>query len=200
MLVARRSKIQECLCKLFCSNALRVFGRVRPARRTGRFGHFGGVASEFGWVLRRKTSCFIYFNDCEACKLSRCRVKSSFGNDQETLSETFEMTEIDQQNLPAESGEASEVQAAAEAPLPPTQAQLYDDLRRIGQLEDQKLAIQQEIDERTERLTQALPNLDPNSLLYRMLSTSLVPPKKASARPATRSAKKKPARKASRKK
>ena len=58
-------------------------------------------------------------------------------------------------------------------PTPPTQAQLYDDLRRIGQLEDQKHAIQCEIDERTERLRQAIPTLDPNSLLYKMLASSL---------------------------
>ena len=65
-----------------------------------------------------------------------------------------------------------------DAPPPPTQAQLYDDLRRIGQLEDQKLAIQTEIDERTERLRAAIPDLDKSSLLYQLLSTALKTPAK----------------------
>ena len=60
-------------------------------------------------------------------------------------------------------------------PIAPTQAQLYDDLRRIGQLEDQKCAIQSEIDERTERLRNAIPTLDPASLLHKMLSASMKP-------------------------
>lgn len=66
----------------------------------------------------------------------------------------------------------------------PTQAQLYDDLRRIGQLEDQKHAIQGEIDQRTERLRQAIPQLDPSSLLYQILSSTLKP---AKAKPGKRS-------------
>lgn len=62
-----------------------------------------------------------------------------------------------------------------EEPAVPTQAQLYDDLRRIGQLEDQKHQIQQEIDERTERLRNAIPTLDKSSLLYSMLASALKP-------------------------
>jgi|GEM_PF-6231999 len=57
----------------------------------------------------------------------------------------------------------------------PTQAQLYDDLRRIGQLEDQKHQIQQEIDERTDRLRKAIPTLEKSSLLYKMLASSMKP-------------------------
>lgn len=57
----------------------------------------------------------------------------------------------------------------------PTQAQLYDDLRRIGQLEDQKHQIQQEIDERTGRLRDAIPTLEKSSLLYKMLASSMKP-------------------------
>lgn len=83
----------------------------------------------------------------------------------------------------------------ASEPAAPTQAQLYDDLRRIGQLEDQKQAIQSEIDERTERLRQAIPNLDSDSLLYKMLSTSLGKPAKKPVKKATRAAKKKTTRK-----
>ena len=81
-------------------------------------------------------------------------------------------------------------------PIRPTQAQLYDDLRRIGQLEDQKLAIQQEIDERTERLRSAIPHLDKDSLLCKMLTSSLKPaatPKRKAQRKTT--ARKKTARK-----
>lgn len=58
---------------------------------------------------------------------------------------------------------------------PPTQSQLYDDLRRIGQLEDEKHAIQKEIDERTERLRKAIPTLDSESLLCQMLTSCLKP-------------------------
>lgn len=68
---------------------------------------------------------------------------------------------------------ASDRAAASVQPAVPTQAQLYDDLRRIGQLEDQKLAIQNEIDERTDRLREAIPQLDEDSLLYRILSATL---------------------------
>ena len=81
-------------------------------------------------------------------------------------------------------------------PIKPTQAQLYDDLRRIGQLEDQKLAIQQEIDVRTERLRNAIPHLDDDSLLCKMLTSSLAKPaapKRKAKRKTT--ARKKPARK-----
>ena len=55
----------------------------------------------------------------------------------------------------------------------PTQADLYEDLKRIGELEDQKQSIQEEIDQRTERLTSAIPKLDKSSLLYQMLSKTL---------------------------
>ncbi len=65
--------------------------------------------------------------------------------------------------------------SVSEQPSAVTQAQLYDDLRRIGQMEDQKYAIQTEIAERTERLRSALPQLDNDSLLYQMLSAALQP-------------------------
>ena len=69
---------------------------------------------------------------------------------------------------------------------------MYDDLRRIGQLEDQKFAIQQEIDERTDRLRRAIPTLETTSLLYQMLTSCLAPAKPAAS-------KKRPAKKASKK-
>ena len=78
----------------------------------------------------------------------------------------------------------------------PTQAQLYDDLRRIGQLEDQKFAIQQEIDERTERLRNAIPTLEKSSLLYQMLNAALKAPA-SSKRAPKKSTSKKPPRKRS---
>lgn len=80
-------------------------------------------------------------------------------------------------------------------PPPPTQAQLYDDLRRIGQLEDQKLAIQNEIDERTDRLRSAIPQLDKDSLLYKLLSTTLKAPTKRKPRATKKSSKKKTTKK-----
>lgn len=90
--------------------------------------------------------------------------------------------------------EHHEQEQAPEPPSPPTQAQLYDDLRRIGQLEDQKHAIQTEIDERTERLRNAIPTLDKSSLLYQLLSKSMKAPVKR------RSAKKRPTKKTNKKK
>jgi hypothetical protein len=78
-----------------------------------------------------------------------------------------------------------------QTPSPPTQAQLYDDLRRIGQLEDQKHAIQTEIDQRTERLRQAVPLLDASSLLYQILSSTIKSPAKSKPANATRRAAKK---------
>ena len=71
--------------------------------------------------------------------------------------------------------ERQQTDVGVDQPPEITQAQLYDDLRRIGQLEDQKHAIQTEIEEKTERLRSALPQLDSDSLLYQMLSAALQP-------------------------
>ncbi len=66
----------------------------------------------------------------------------------------------------------------------PTQAELYESLRRIGELEDQKQSVQAEIDRRTNELRQALEHIDPDSLLFKMLDTALATD--ARARPAGR--------------
>ena len=92
--------------------------------------------------------------------------------------------------------EILETDTVSEPPPVVTQAQLYDDLRRIGQLEDQKHAIQTEIEEKTERLRLALPQLDNDSLLCQMLSAALQPAsrsqdKKASGRSPEKKKKKK---------
>lgn len=71
----------------------------------------------------------------------------------------------------------------------PSQADLYDDLQRIGELEDQKAAVQKEIDERTERLKQAIPHLDKGSLLHQMLSATLKPKAPASPKRSAKTAK-----------
>ena len=76
-------------------------------------------------------------------------------------------------------------------PAAPTQVELYDDLRRIGELEDQKQAIQREIEERTQRLRDGMSSLDSESLLRQMLTAALVPTaektsRKASARKSTK--------------
>ena len=92
--------------------------------------------------------------------------------------------------------EPSETTSDDNAPML-TQAQLYDDLRRIGQLEDQKHAIQAEIDSKTERLRSALPQLEQDSLLYQMLAAAMQPKgaakkkKKTSRRNTKKTAKKK---------
>ena len=59
---------------------------------------------------------------------------------------------------------------APESATPPSQAELYEDLRRIGELEDEKANIQAEINKLTERLTNAIPHLQKSSLLHQMLS------------------------------
>jgi hypothetical protein len=60
----------------------------------------------------------------------------------------------------------------------PSQAELYDDLRRIGELEDQKRELQGEIDAKTARLRAATDHLDKGSLLYKMLASALQPQEK----------------------
>jgi len=92
-----------------------------------------------------------------------------------------------------EDNQENETEMAPEDTAPPTQAQLYDDLRRIGQLEDQKQAIQEEINERTERLRNAVPHLDTDSLLYAMLTATIA--KSQPARKTAKKAAKKPAKK-----
>jgi hypothetical protein len=67
-----------------------------------------------------------------------------------------------------------------------SQAELYQDLRRIGELEDQKHEIQEEINQRTNRLQNAIPHLDKGSLLFKMLSSTLKPSATEAAAPAER--------------
>lgn len=64
----------------------------------------------------------------------------------------------------------------------PTQAQIYDNLRRIGELEDKKQAIQNEIDSRTVKLGTAINHVAPDSLLYKMLSSALAKAKPVTAK------------------
>lgn len=77
---------------------------------------------------------------------------------------------------------------------PITQAEVYENLKRIGELEDEKLAIQEELRRRTEQLRSVLKHIDRGSILYRMLTSALpgsTPPassarssKKSAAKPA----------------
>lgn len=78
----------------------------------------------------------------------------------------------------------------------PSQAKLYDDLRRIGELEDEKTKIQTEIDAKTEILRSALGKIDENSLLHQVLTAALAPKQSAPAKkkPARRKTTKKKAR------
>ena len=85
----------------------------------------------------------------------------------------------------------SEGQDVRQQPLFPSQSELFEDLRRIGELEDQKRQIQTEIDQLTSKLKDAIPELDQNSLLYQMLSASLTPKPAASAPKTKRAATKK---------
>lgn len=86
----------------------------------------------------------------------------------------------------------------SDTPAAPTQVELYDDLRRIGELEDQKRTIQGEIDEKTEKLRTALNDVDPASLLHQVLSAALAP--SAPARKASPTRKKTGTRKKTKKK
>ena len=63
-----------------------------------------------------------------------------------------------------------------------TQAEVYDNLKRIGELEDEKQKIQDELRERTEQLRSMLKHIDRGSILYKMLQSALpAPPPKAAA-------------------
>ena len=57
-----------------------------------------------------------------------------------------------------------------------TQAEVYDNLKRIGELEDEKQAIQEELRARTEKLRLMLKHIDRGSILYKMLVSALPAP------------------------
>jgi hypothetical protein len=84
-----------------------------------------------------------------------------------------------------------------------TQAEVYDNLKRIGELEDEKQKIQDELRERTEQLRSMLKHIDRGSILYKMLQSALpAPPPKAAAaaNPTKKSAPKAAPKKAAKKK
>jgi hypothetical protein len=54
-----------------------------------------------------------------------------------------------------------------------TQAKVYDNLKRIGELEDEKKRIQEEIQNRTEQLREVIGHIDRSSILYKMLESAL---------------------------
>ena len=54
-----------------------------------------------------------------------------------------------------------------------TQAEVYDNLKRIGELEDEKKRIQEEIQHRTEQLREVIGHIDRGSILYKMLESAL---------------------------
>ena len=64
----------------------------------------------------------------------------------------------------------------AELPTVPSQAEIYDSLRRIGELEDQRQSIQEEIDNRTKEIREAVKHVDRDSLLYKILTSALSEP------------------------
>ena len=57
-----------------------------------------------------------------------------------------------------------------------TQAEVYDNLKRIGELEDEKQTIQEELRRRTDQLRAMLKHIDRNSILYKMLQSALPAP------------------------
>jgi hypothetical protein len=54
-----------------------------------------------------------------------------------------------------------------------TQAEVYDNLKRIGELEDEKRRIQEEIWKRTEQLRTVVKHIDRGSILYKILESAL---------------------------
>jgi hypothetical protein len=54
-----------------------------------------------------------------------------------------------------------------------TQAEVYDNLKRIGELEDEKRRIQEEIWNRTEKLRGVVQHIDRGSILYKILESAL---------------------------
>jgi hypothetical protein len=84
-----------------------------------------------------------------------------------------------------------------------TQAEVYDNLKRIGELEDEKQKIQDELRERTEQVRSMLKHIDRGSILYKMLQSALpAPPPRvaAAANPTKKAAPKAAPKKATKKK
>lgn len=54
-----------------------------------------------------------------------------------------------------------------------TQAEVYENLKRIGELEDEKKRIQEEIWKRTEQLREVVGHIDRGSILYKILESAL---------------------------
>ena len=54
-----------------------------------------------------------------------------------------------------------------------TQAEVYENLKRIGELEDEKKRIQEEIWKRTEQLRAVVGHIDRSSILYKILESAL---------------------------
>ena len=54
-----------------------------------------------------------------------------------------------------------------------TQVEVYDNLKRIGELEDEKQGIQEEIWNRTEQLRGVVKHIDRGSILFKILDSAL---------------------------
>ena len=54
-----------------------------------------------------------------------------------------------------------------------TQAEVYENLKRIGELEDEKRNIQEEIWNRTEQLRSVVNQIDQSSILHKILESAL---------------------------
>ncbi len=124
------------------------------------------------------------------------------GGDDDADADTVSSEDSYEDQVPAE----EETMTSDDEGEPITQAEVYENLKRIGELEDEKQKIQDELRERTEQLRAVLKHIDRNSILYKMLQSALPAPpprassanvtKKAAPKPATKKApKKKPRRK-----
>jgi len=120
--------------------------------------------------------------------------------DQSDVSETSEIS-VEENSMTSDEDFAS-----FESESGVSQAEVYENLKRIGELEDEKQKIQDELRQRIEQLRSVLKHIDRSSILYKMLQSALAdaaPPgqaKKAASRSAAKTPTKKPAKKKSRRK
>ncbi len=75
--------------------------------------------------------------------------------------------------IPVEEDSMSSEDDSSETDNGVTQAEVYENLKRIGELEDDKQKIQEELRERTEQLRAVVKHIDRGSILYKMLQSVL---------------------------
>src|SRR3954453_1718645 len=89
-------------------------------------------------------------------------------NDEAARPEVSETDEFpDLENSMSTDDDSSEIENGV------TQAEVYENLKRIGELEDEKRNIQEEIWKRTEQLRAVVKHIDRSSILHKILESAL---------------------------